>query len=391
MPLDKAPLVYLEPALSGATFFSYMESFCNGVPVDPAPHLGVYSWIYQVLNRTRISEEIMKEKYGHVIPRVSNAEENNSTTLSETMKKAMLTLQFDSKIASKGKVLKFGMDSYWPFDGQSSIARALTGVKNEAAWIPPGAQINLRLHKQSPLDAVVQYPSVPDTTYFSTTVAPARPVITWTIKSLAISYETLQLESAERMAAYRKHHMEFFQDIPRLILAPVSETAMMTIDRVYIEPGSRFLLLTWVYSDQVIFNATSKKTMSPKFLFPPNAKKIEFHIDGKPVNWERGVTELGTSSAHESLDCYKVHEMQVHRGVYSKGVQYMFPQQGKSYDCVFLFDLSMRKVPHSSEMIVTTMYGDAGSEKKVLLCSVTVSQHKATYKDGHALEFKLIP
>ena len=61
----------------------------------------------------------------------------------------------------------------------------------------------------------------------------------------------LTLESTTRMDEYRRRAMSYFIDVPRLVLKPVAELSMYTSDTVYIAPGSRFLMLSFLYSDQV--------------------------------------------------------------------------------------------------------------------------------------------
>ena len=71
------------------------------------------------------------------------------------------------------------------------------------------------------------------------------------------------------MDEYRRRSMSYYIDVPRLVLKPITDSSMYTSDTVYIAPGSRFLFLSFLYSDQCFYNETSKRTLSAKFLWPP--------------------------------------------------------------------------------------------------------------------------
>jgi hypothetical protein len=110
-PLDKRPKVYLDPAISGGSFFTNVEIKINGYGYEAPLMLGQHGWLYAAFNKTFCSDETRRLKYGKKIHRVSNEEDRVAdTVLSDSMKGAMETLQFDGYATSKPKMLEFGVD-----------------------------------------------------------------------------------------------------------------------------------------------------------------------------------------------------------------------------------------------------------------------------------------
>ena len=97
-PKTAAPHVYLEPTLSGGSFFSKIESLCNGEPLEYPPDIGPHHYLLQVANRTRTRKDIIVETFGHEFPRVSREDDAGHTAgaFSDDTKACMDLLEFDA-------------------------------------------------------------------------------------------------------------------------------------------------------------------------------------------------------------------------------------------------------------------------------------------------------
>jgi hypothetical protein len=109
--VSKKPVAYLEPALSGASFFSHVDVEVNGYPLgDGGPSLSGHGWFYAVFNKTFCSDKLRMEKYAKKIPRVSTEEDRGVTNISADLKACSETLEFDSALTTKPKMCDFGFD-----------------------------------------------------------------------------------------------------------------------------------------------------------------------------------------------------------------------------------------------------------------------------------------
>ena len=169
-PLSADPRVYIEPTLSGGSFWSSIETLCNGEPLEHPPDVGPHHYLLQVANRTRTRKDIIVEIFGEEFPRVSREDDADHATYSEDTKACMRSLEFDAADLSRDKLLKFGWDMTWvsavkvitrsrsvtflsfqPFMTQSLTARGLTGVDNHEGWLPPGLPPQLPLTQDGPV------------------------------------------------------------------------------------------------------------------------------------------------------------------------------------------------------------------------------------------------
>jgi hypothetical protein len=88
-----------------------VEVLINGYSYEMPLQLGVHGWVYSAFNKTFCSDELRRLKYGKkTFARVSNEKDRALPALSEDMKAAMETLEFDSFGTSKPKMLDFGFD-----------------------------------------------------------------------------------------------------------------------------------------------------------------------------------------------------------------------------------------------------------------------------------------
>ena len=131
------------------------------------------------------------------------------------------------------------------------------------------------------------------------------------------------------MEEFRKRSVEYFLDIPRLVLKPIEGKTKYTRDNVYIHPGSRFLMISYLYSDMCFFNEKSGRKLSTRFLMPPNGQNIEIIIDGKSMLYRGGLNEIGTDQASLTPSCVEYAMQQIaEQGTYSRELHHLVPPTG---------------------------------------------------------------
>jgi hypothetical protein len=143
------PAAFLEPALGPASFIHKIELIINGYPLTIQEQLGHWNYVYQTQNRIFTTQEHYRRKYKRDLVRVSTTKDRTLTLteiahkndrvdgMSKVMIEAMASLQFDGKETTNEKWVRFGCDGVFPFDCQSNILTALTGVWNKNGYLPP--------------------------------------------------------------------------------------------------------------------------------------------------------------------------------------------------------------------------------------------------------------
>jgi hypothetical protein len=389
-PVDHEPACYLEPTLGGATFVSKVEVLVNGEPVDQ-PSLGEHGYLYQKINRTFCSDRLRQLKYGgKLAPLISSTSERvmngtDATKDDERLKASLRLLQHQDKLASQSNVLFFGVDGIFPFDCKSNICQELFGDDDDELsnrWLPPGIDLNIRVHKRIPFDSLVERPDLSDADYYKTGPVSAAAEKIWTLTDAFILYESMTLQSSGELQTYRLSHAKYYVDVPRLRLESMKDGVKMTTNDVLIPKGTKFVSLSWAHQDQLFFNATRKKNLSSRLTFPPNAVHINVDLTGRENILQReGLTNFGVEKAFSSPSCHEFHRQLQSKKLYSRSFEKMFPLTGKSYDQAILLDLSPYDLKDDTTMTVTIKYDDTFSAAKIYFCSVTVGQGCYSYRD----------
>ena len=290
------PPLYLDPALSGGTFFSSVAVEVNENPLD-VQKLGTNGWFYTVFNRTFMTEKKRLEKYGGPITRISTETQRSQTNRanSRELQDVLKSLQGDTKLVSKPRLARFSFDGQFPFDHQSNQASALSGVTNPSAFLPEGIDLVFRFTKRDPVDLVIENCGIDETNYYSATAATAdmQNEFKFHIRAMEITYEVLTMPSRperpkrdprkKRTEEDRVFRWYQYVDVPKVHFQAVPEGQQVTNTTVNVPAGSKFVAVTWVMSHQIFPSSVMKKNLAARFQFPPGAKHVTMEIDGKSV------------------------------------------------------------------------------------------------------------
>jgi hypothetical protein len=129
-PRTRAPYVYLEGALGGASFFERVTVIVNGWSVEKE-QMGHLHHMYQTFNRTMMTSERRKKKYNVDVPRVSTSFERKvnhpvavvpSGGMLDQLLLSMEPVDWEDNNTTNTKVLRFG------WDGESAAAAAVASA-----------------------------------------------------------------------------------------------------------------------------------------------------------------------------------------------------------------------------------------------------------------------
>jgi hypothetical protein len=378
-PLTMLPPVFLDPALSAASFFSEVAVEINGIPLEP-PSLSKNGWVYNAFNRVFCSEKIKREKYDGDVPRVSNENDRKPDNLetSPGLKAAFTGLDFDAALTSKAKLLRFNFDGIFPFDFQSNVSRALSGVVNENGFLPPGTSVKVTLTKRDPLSMSLENSSITDVVYYTQASLPAANIrykTQWEFKALELTYESLVLKDQTRMDKIRRNPTKYYVDVPRLLYQEISPGQQFTVNTVKIPVGATYVAVCFMKTTQIQYNPTTFKNLAARFHFIPGAAHVDLEMEGKPMLFDKGLDKCGIpEDAHVSRTCVDYHKDLVHKELYGKDFSSMFPKQGYGYDQFLICDLGHKEIKEPTEMTVSVTYDANSSPTGWYLCSITSQQ-----------------
>jgi hypothetical protein len=310
------------------------------------------------------------------------------------MTNSMKSLQYDDLATGSKKILSFGADGIWPFDSGCNLLSAMTGQETVNGYLPAEMTLCIKLHKRTDFEELVQRPLVEDTViYDPATEAPAIAdgmKITWTVKSLVIQYESLKTDDATM--ASMKAKTEYYVDIPRINLDRVSSGNSASKHEISVPPGTRLVVLAWMYSDHVYSKPSFRKPLSARFHFPLNASNVTVGWEGEPgLIFGHGFNELGTADAATSHTSIAYHDQLVHRKLYGRAFNKMFPTHpARTYDGCLILDMAPHKLESNSKLLIKLRNTGAGSPRQYFLVSVLVQQYHYLYKHQMPLEYTLL-
>jgi hypothetical protein len=286
------------------------------------------------------------------------------------------------------------LQGVWPFDSQCNILRSLTGELKENGFLAPETQLTVRFFRRAKLDSVLEKAFINDTSYYSDTAHThdANEVVTWKIKDFQILYESVTLQSQEKMDKM-KRGLKWFVDVPRITPQTIDEGKMETINRVPVPKGAKVVVLTWMRYQQLFLNETQKKNLSARFHFPRNAVSLKVEVSGRSgaLYFAEGFKNVGTSDGHVSPTLRVYHHHLVSKGLYSKPFEKFFPPGGDmGFDQSIIVDFTTDKIKSPTELIVTVAYNSNFSPIKWYLVPTVVEQHEFTYHDKMELKHEVV-
>lgn len=393
-PQTHAPRVYFENALGAASLFERVEVLVNGHEVREE-RMGAHSYLYATLNRLMMTRAKRLKKYGRDVARVSTDADHavGEVPLPAPLFDSMQSLQSTGVTEAADQIHRFGADGVWPFDSQSNILWALTGVESTNGYLPPEMEITVRLYKRAERTALLQRADqVEADVYTDNAVAvDQHNKVEFYLKDLLIQYEVLTTDAATM--AKMKSKTSYFVDVPRVSIDQVEHGKMFSTNVLDLPRGAKFVALAWVWEDEVFLKTSSNKPLAPRFFFAPNAANVTVSFeDGDPgLLFPLGFEELGTEKAQASITSLEYYRQLCHRGLYSRPYEKMFPPHpARSFDQVLLFDLTAHKLAEGAKLYVKVKYDHARGLPGYYLASVVVQQYEYTYHHEKPLICKLV-
>jgi hypothetical protein len=264
---------------------------------------------------------------------------------------------------------------------------ALTKEEKYNGFLYPGLRLTLRFHKRNNINSLLEKPSIRPQVYYdkNTKVATPNPheVLTFEIKDFSIEYEAVTLKSQEKMDR-GKRGGKWYYDSPSVVPQSVEEGKMLTVNIVQVPKGAKVVVLTWMCFDELFFNESQGKHISPRFHFIPHAVNVKIAVEGAQANFmfPEGFKDVGTGGAHNSNTLRVYHDYLTRMKLYSKPFDKFVPQGSeKGRDQSFIVSFTNERLKNPTTLNVTVEYNDTMSPKGWYLVATIVEQHELTYYD----------
>ena len=398
-PVSKSPRRFFDGMLGASSLFDKIDVTVNGWDIKNET-MAEHGYIYQCQNRLYMSREARVKKYGRDFPRISNEADGKlpaaaTGELNKDMLDSVQSLQFAHPVTGADKQLSFGADGIWPWDKSCNIINALTNqVEAQNPYLPPGMEITIKLHKRVDFEALLQRPDVLDATVYNSTTAAtavaAADKITWDVKDLYLVYEAITCD--DKTMADRRVHSEFFVDIPRILTDKVAAGDRVSHNAVRVPPGTRLVIMSFMYSDHVYPRSAHHKCLSPRFHWPVNAKNVAVSFEGQAgLLLSRGFDEVGTKDGPEAATSAAYYDYLIGKKIYYRTWDKLFPAWPlRTYDACMIFDMADQQLTANSQLNVDVRYSSDGGPLQYYLVTTMVQQYRYDYHNKQKMAFTLL-
>jgi hypothetical protein len=401
-PRHYCPPYYFDDTLGAASFFSRVELFVNDRLIKDE-QMSDHGYVYQHINRSFMTPEAQVERYGRTFKHVDVTAEraigahgggaNPGTNIPDYMKGLMDSLEFDGRIATKHKTACFSFDGIPLLAAQSNVLRALTGQTVETPFLPPNCVVRIRLHKRDPWEALLEMPQVADAAYWNrANSAEARHEVTLQYKDLTLVYQSKMPEKADFLARAKRAH--FFADVPKIMIQSVESGKMYTSNDVVVHPGTKCVILAWMYHHQLFYNKASCKNLCARFKYPTNGKllKLTMRDHEIPLLFKDGLVNFAIAAdAPLEPTCMNYHQWLIQKKLFKRcEIERLFPKAGNSYKQIVIVPLNYMEIKEPTVMTVEIHYDDNASTERVSLCSITLQQYKYHYSEKEGMKGEVV-
>ena len=170
-------------------------------------------------------------------------------------------------------------------------------------------------------------PWISDSTYYSDDeyTPHASEVIDFKILETMILYEILTLQPGE-MERIRKSTAKYYADKISLQVLKSDPGQMSTYNRFNIMRGTKALIVTWMYREEVFHAKSKNKNLAARYHFPPNSVRTRLDLANTghgSLLFANGLEHLGTDKGHSDPTCQEYHRMLVERNLYGRDFEHM--------------------------------------------------------------------
>jgi hypothetical protein len=412
------PVAYLDPFVKAGVFFNRLEVTLDGIRIE-APVVEDSFAHFQHLNRLFCSDRVRRELYGDRIQWMSNSHDKSyvqeqvaaqlgqplftytaavARSINPNLKACMKPLLFAAADVSEPAVCFFGHDGSFPFNTQCNAMRIISGQKNSNAFLHPGLSASFVLVKTTPtITAGIERADVNDTEFFdfaTAITAPLNPLLTLTIKSVSLIYESLILDDVAEIRKIHDAKLRYYCDMPIHRLMTLAVGTTHDHQKITLPAMTKLVFLFFVVESQYRPQSKANSFFSSRFKFPPFLDEIHLSLMGKEdLIFARGFRGMGSTKCRNSQSARLFVNELIKKGLYSKTFDDFFPPTDATihgYDQALVLDFfpyaSALKEVSTLEVDLTYSDASVANWKLKAICMVQII-HEYTKKEKWTFQY----
>lgn len=401
--VDKKPNVFIDDIHQGSSFFDRVDIYFNDDKIE-VPVLGANWHLYRAVNSVFATDEVCLERYGRRLNRMRFSAERvtKGTTRPDKATAAAQCLQFPTYNSTESNLVWFGLSGLFPFNFQSNLTRVLYDKYVSNRFLRPGTTVRVDFHVRDHLTAFVDSSVMKDGTFVSDTAVPDDEKRGNNMKieltDMTIVYHSYFPSPAMLAQMLKRTTVDFYVDVPKIQISALPDRKSWIQQTITIPKGSKVLVLGWVHSNALFYDASVGKPLHTRFSYLPHAQKMTLSIGGKDGQiFQSGFENIGLDNACLMPWASTYHSDLVRRGFYDAPFHSLFPKKDlstgnvgyKGYQQLLLFDLSDRKIVEDTELTIETTFAPGKtSPEKYFLFSISIQQFLYHQGQDNRLTFK---
>ena len=391
-PKENAPRTYWDTRLGAASMFSKLEVTLDQT-IMSLDALEEYGFLYDGAANTFCTESSRMLKYGRTMARPSTEKGYTDTAadlIDKNLQEVLADNSMDERKPTSGNITTaFGFGGKFPLDSGCLPLSNLFGMQRKNGWIHSNAEIQLRLIKRAVLYSCMENALMSADTFVGVEPVAGNAKVDVSnykidIVNIGVLYYSIELENQQLLQKLNSKLHTYYHDKPSTIFRRQPAGASFHSEVIALPAGTRLVMIQWAVDDQVVYNPTSGKFLSPRMRFPKGCTKLDVSISGKSgLILENGLQDFANpEKRRSSISCLAYHKDLMSKGLYDSKAEKMFPRPTDSTnDGGIVLDLTSYSIPASTNLTLTTSFTDGNdlSPKNTSLVVHCVQQMKVEY------------
>ena len=385
---DIVNYLLIDPATGLNMAFENAELYLDGKDVTEHLQLGSMQPHYQAMDRKTAPTSTLRKMGIDYMVRTSD-DRNLDEPVSKAFTAMRAQTEFSKYNEDRNLAIPLGFDGV-PLLGRplcltlSHLNRQESGGEeideNMINAVPPETEIAIHLHLRSDTGISMDYHTVTDEEYFtSTPVTEAndpRPAnASLDIKSIVFRYMSYTVPEGHNLDRAMTHPAPMHIDVPHVFTNLLDSGTQHTETEVRVPAGAKIAFLAFAYGHQLWPHGGHRKNLSARYTYPDNLSDIEVKLRDHGFLIERGFGPFtGTNSDNPAVHAYLDNLRDL--GLMDIPREQFLPtnNKDKSYNHVLFLDLRPFHLKDPTVLTVSGTWTDPLSPTNYYLVTIFVTE-----------------
>lgn len=364
-------------------FFSRIEVQLDGQRVPPN-EMGDQQFVYANFNKTFMTKEKRKLKYGNIAERPSRDEDHYRAENGDRTDKNAILQNLGNSMHAGTKDFNVSFvyfDGNWVFDSFSNLCQAKYERNSYNGYFHPAVKFEAQFHKVKPLHALLQVNAISLNDQFTAGNLATPPDLEAsdlkiTLKGLEMIINSMTPNPGFNFDKYKFGKSVYYADVPFFKAKNIEPNVKNAYYTFSIPAHTKIIFAFTTLDHNLYYNAATHKSLHPGARLVTRCTDIRFNLDGKPVLAEFGLDGTGSMNKFTSDKAY--YDQLMNQQMYDRTMEDMF--SADSVDQVFIIDCTYMNMKHSKNLGVQMTFSDDSPTNWVLGCIPVVQvEHSCHY------------